>query len=656
MLVAVSAPDSEETSGTDPTLYYNWPPRFRAARTEQFEIGLSRETLNKFHLSDGATSREGVAAYRRARTDEVELAAGVVDFHLAEVEQDAADKETIRAELLETVATNPATVALPGEVMQDGDVIKDKAEQVVVQSLAKANNHINAGRGVPVNLYLTAEDRERLDTYFQNAVDGIATIPEAEIKPILFRGRGADNPAALLIHENPIAKFCSEQSFEEKCARLHTGMDPDGDDHHHGGDSDGDGGSEGGGAGDESHRLNDDDVARYLTRLLKKAPSPDSVLSPALGAQRPDQDTIDASVDQFALRRGPADVPRFYDFTSLDIAFDHVWRILIDEDLVSAGHSLEKKFRQKTGTALSARFPRNWTDLSWANNVYTAIPQEVPAEVAAQFDITLEEWTDLSAAHQTKLTEIARDLVRTTVEKVRVSLPGIGSVEVPRSQLGTLAVERRRQDLREQGERLIDSVRHDDYYTMHKTLRDLHDRMNGNYEFTVFAADKNDQCVNFGLMNTFRIMMTPINYQAGKLVKTLPMAPKEERKYSVKVTRNLKQAQKEAVKNNSSLTYEQTSTSRVEAEIMHKAQNKTNFSLSTDGRTTSVSRRARPRRRSASKLNRKAQRAARTFASRCSRRCRTTKKNARSRSPQKTPAATNTTRAAPSSTRTTSCR
>src|SRR5207249_5562241 len=59
------------------------------------------------------------------------------------------------------------------------------------------------------------------------------------------------------------------------------------------------------------------------------------------------------------------------------------------------------------------------------------------------------------------------------------------------------------QVLTEQGERLIDTVRHDDYYTLHKTLCDLQDRLNSKYEFTVFAADKDYHSVNFGLLNTY---------------------------------------------------------------------------------------------------------------------------------------------------------
>jgi hypothetical protein len=393
----------------------------------------------------------------------------------------------------------------------------------------------------------------------------------------LFRSQGADNPGTLLVNQSPIAKFCAEQTFEEKCAKEHTGLETGG----HGDEEDP--GNPGPVTGPGIEVLTNEDIPKFMARLLDKAPSPDSVLDPALGGKRADQAAVEKSVDAFALRKGPADAPAFYDFQSLQIAFEHVWKILLDENIVEAGHTINRKYFAKTGSPLISVFPRNWAGALSGIDLYGSILQEIPAEVAAQFDITLEEWTDLSAAHQTKLTDIARALANIGESTISVNIPGIGNIRIPVTRLGTLNVERKRQDLREQGERLIDAVRHDDYYSMHKTLRDLHDRINSNYEFTVFAADQNTQAVNFGLLNTYRQEWVPVNYQAGKLVKTIPLSPKEERKFSLKITRTLKQARKEALKNNSSLTYDQSSTSRVEAEIMAKAQSKTNFNLSTDG-------------------------------------------------------------------------
>jgi hypothetical protein len=72
-----------------------------------------------------------------------------------------------------------------------------------------------------------------------------------------------------------------------------------------------------------------------------------------------------------------------------------------------------------------------------------------------------------------------------------------------------------------------------------------------------------------GVLNTYRQQWTPITYQPGK--------------YSFKTRRNVKLVKKQAIKNNSAMSSEQSSISRVEAEIVEKAQNKTNFNLSTEG-------------------------------------------------------------------------
>jgi hypothetical protein len=588
LLVVISAADDEQNRSAGRVIYHS-NVIFDAGLAETINVGVSRGTIEKFRLDGAANVKEALSAYKSDRTDERTLSAGVAEFHRAEIERDTRDKVALRAELLSAIATNVKVAVLPGEIVREDESIKEKVEAVAARGVGSANKRIGDSRGVPVNLFLTPEDRVRLQPFFDSAVDGFATIPERELQDILFRSNSSENPGTLLVHQNPIAKFCAQQTFEEKCAKLHTGLSDAGEHEH--GETGGDG-QPGTGVvtGPNVETLTNDDIPKYVARLLNSAPSPDTVLSPAFNAQRADTGVIEDSVEQFSLRKGPAEVPAFYDFHSLQIAFDHVWKILVDEDVVQTAHTLEKKYKQKTGLSLSTAFSRNWSDLLNATLVYQSIPQEVPPEVAAQFDINLPEWSDLSAAHQAKLRECARVLTAacdTTTGNGGGFAGGFGFIgsgaRRPLLRRGSYAVERLLQDVREQGERLIDSVRHDDYYTMHKTLRELQSRLNGSYEFTVFAADKNTHSVNFGLFNTYRQLWTPLNYQAGQLVKTIPLAPKEERRFSLKVARTLKVARKEAIKNNSSLTSEQSSTSRVEAEIMEKAQNKTNFNLSTDG-------------------------------------------------------------------------
>ena len=238
LCVVVSAPD-DETGSKENVIYYSNPPRANAGRVENFNIGISRATLKKFGLSDDPNVKERLASYKRDRTGERELSAGIAEFHRAEIDRAKEEKAVLRAELLNTIATDVRVATLPGELVRDNDNIKDKVSVVAEKCVSLANTQINRSQGVPVNLFLTPEDRDRLQPFFDDAVEGFATIPEHELRDILFRRNSSENPGTLLIHNNPIAKSCAEQTFEEKCAQIHTGLSEE-PDHHDGSEHPGD--------------------------------------------------------------------------------------------------------------------------------------------------------------------------------------------------------------------------------------------------------------------------------------------------------------------------------------------------------------------------------------------------------------------------------
>jgi hypothetical protein len=318
-------------------------------------------------------------------------------------------------------------------------------------------------------------------------------------------------------------------------------------------------------------------VLTYIDRLVRDIPAPDMVLRPDLATKRADNASVEKTVNDFSLPKGPAEVPAFYDFNTLQIAFEHVWKQLFDEAIPNLAYTANAIGKATLG--LDAVVDNSFKNgLLVADLYYSITPAEVPPAVARLFDVTKEEFNELSPTLRQELIYIANQIhecgVSTTVDF------GQKTLKHSDSRISDLRIV---QSLTEQGERLIDAVRHDEYYTLHKTLRDLNARLSGKYEFTVFAADKDHHSVNFGVMNTYRQQWTPLMVQAGKLVKTIPLAPKEEQKYSVRINRQEKRSSKEAKKNNRSITNEQSSTSRVEAEIMAKAQNKTNFGLTTEG-------------------------------------------------------------------------
>ena len=72
-------------------------------------------------------------------------------------------------------------------------------------------------------------------------------------------------------------------------------------------------------------------------------------------------------------------------------------------------------------------------------------------------------------------------------------------------------------------------------------LTELDDLLSEPYAFDVFAKDS----INFGIMLTYRQKWEPRNYQVGDLVSTIPLAPKETRKFTsrmvTKQSRNVKE-------------------------------------------------------------------------------------------------------------------
>ena len=201
-------------SSTSATLRGGTPAGF-----ENFNIGITPETQRKFGLDGETNIQDAIGSYQRLRIGEKDLNHGIVDFHRASIEQDVAEKAVLRQELLKRIATNVEAVATTGELVRDNESIQEKVSAVGTKAVARANSEINESRAVPVTLYFTAADRDCLRPFFEQATDGFAVIPEHELQDILFRTNSSENPGTLLVHQNPIAKFCAAQTFEERCAK-----------------------------------------------------------------------------------------------------------------------------------------------------------------------------------------------------------------------------------------------------------------------------------------------------------------------------------------------------------------------------------------------------------------------------------------------------
>jgi len=580
LALVVLAPDEPGLELNARVLHVTRDIRLNAGSREGYIIRLPTALLQKHDIPLNAhnddtseTVRNKVSLYIDRKNNEKAFNAGVAGYHAKQSEKEISQRKVFRKEFMTKIATDFAVVPANGVLVTDDDNIQKKNNEVIASGIARANGLLDGpdAAGVPVNLYLTPDDKARLKTFFDNASGGFAEIPDSAMGDVLFRANSSENPGTVLINNNPIANFCAQETFEIKCAREHTGLDG----HAHETSpppalpqpvSDG---------------ITNNDLPTYIGRLLKDMPSPDVVLRPELAQKRPDQAAVEKAVNEFSLQKGPAEVPAFYDFNVLQIAFDHVWKQLFDEQIPDLAYTVNTLGQERFGVPniVSSLFKNG---RSLIGTYFAIAPVEVPPVVQRFFDITKEEYNDMSVAVREALVAIANSIdAKSNPKEVSGGLLGVLGVSVSRG----LSIQNLRaiQALTEQGERLIDSVRHDNYYTLHRTLRDLHDRLTGKYSFTVFAADKDYHSVNFGLWSTYREVLTPSAYQAGRLLKTIPLAPGEEKKYSVKLTRTEKRSRKETRKNNSTLSSEQVSTSRVEADIMAKAQTKTNFGIVAEG-------------------------------------------------------------------------
>lgn len=104
-------------------------------------------------------------------------------------------------------------------------------------------------------------------------------------------------------------------------------------------------------------------------------------------------------------------------------------------------------------------------------------------------------------------------------------------------------------------------------------LTGLDQLMSQRYAFDVFAKNS----INFGILVTYRQQWVPKNWQVGDLVSTIPLAPKEVRRYTTKKIVKKTRATKELESSLHNQKKESADTARVDREIVQKAQNSTDF-------------------------------------------------------------------------------
>ena len=366
----------------------------------------------------------------------------------------------------------------------------------------------------------------------------------------------------------------------------------------------------------------DTSVVALIDKLVKDMQPPEAGLVFGLNG-RATLSEVNENVKAFAPHGGPADGPALYDFHHLRIAFEDVWQELFDIDLETKGQQLYEQFVELgldpneylLSDAIMTSLGKG--ALTLAETVKTASQDSTPpVSVVSAFNITPAQWNALAWVHPdaplnpappankssdiTTFFGLAEDeepetpevVVKTAQERlveiaVELNTPLTKDFWDTGNEAWLQYVNDKRRLLRRQGENIIAHVTQDEVETsfeqFHPLLKELGELVKQPYRFTIYAANDTERSVNFGAVVTYRQRWMPVAYQPGKLVKTVPLAPKEVRRFTKKSVVKQSRAEKEVASSLHSRKTEITETTRVETAIVEKAQNKTNFQMSAKG-------------------------------------------------------------------------
>jgi hypothetical protein len=231
-------------------------------------------------------------------------------------------------------------------------------------------------------------------------------------------------------------------------------------------------------------------------------------------------------VSGLSIAKGPADLPAYYDFHRLELAFDHVWEDARAEGRIEKAKALYRKIEDAGGDAAAA--------LNAAGPVMRALQREARVSgVNPRPDVIYKDTEDHGiGTHDTR------------VDPSTVLPPDIGDWVPPPPQDPPPEPE-----------------------------------PDDGHPFTVFAPDT----VNFGLLVTYQQRFDPQDYQVGRLIGTRTLGPKETYSFTTKQVFKKSFNRKQMEANQRMRREDAEDSSRDEAEVVRRSQNKTNFAMSTSG-------------------------------------------------------------------------
>jgi hypothetical protein len=280
------------------------------------------------------------------------------------------------------------------------------------------------------------------------------------------------------------------------------------------------------------------------------------------------------------IQPGAADVTALHDFQHLKIAFESIWTEAFDSGLTNLGKQLYEEivrkeewlFEQADDSGTRHSRIQGVSDMRALVDDYRSSRASAGERTPVPSGMYDMIWSRDLDTYWPLLSEDQRALLlRYMAEFERINDPrNFGAYEI------------RRNGIRSEAASIFASMvnglkRHDE--RMDKLTSAIDARLSERYKFDVFAPNS----FNYGLLLTYRQAWEPRNYQVGELVSTLPLSPKEVRRYSTRKMVRKTRAQKELEDTHVASRSESSSTSRADSEIVRRARNATSFSQTAEG-------------------------------------------------------------------------
>ncbi len=547
--VRVLAPDEPGVDPAAQVLYASTAPRQNIGAMEQYVIRLTTDQLKKagvavpsevsedFEPAPNVLDRLNTIVKRQSSIADghIQAARQLVDAHRARFSN---FQSGFKKSLAQSVSKVPSALLDPQRFVATGESVAAKCTAAIQKSIADTVNSTDPATRAPARGFLSLTDAEVNELRGQVAADG--TVPANAVSTILARNSGG--ATTTYVQSSDRLPICLPSSTSLDCANAALLVPtPSG--------STSPGTPAPTPTGPGATTITADDIPRYLARLIDTVESPEQALATGLMPVAT-RDSIQQSIQSFVFNPSPADVPSFHDFNNLQIAFDYVWQEAIDQGILDLA---QNAYETIVGLGGNPDHP----------DYLTGPPLQA---LAAEGTLVLRA----NAAP----TIVVRDH--------RGEPPGTRLAPPPPASNGgyTTTVSADGTVVRDHRTQSNPAAIADPIQRLPALLEALKKKLQQKYSFTIFAANAKERSVNFGILNTFRQVWTPLAYQAGPLVKSIPLAPMQTQKVVITRKTTSKRSVKELRNNLSILKDETSTTNRAEQDIVDRASTNTSFSYS----------------------------------------------------------------------------